>query len=650
MSESDPPTATNDETSGHEAAWREIDELMAWLDDLAKSTADVDAFRERLLSRTAAVLGGHAGSIWWRHRNSLDHVKSFPASDVGSRCEAVGMSQLIAEIAANREPLRYQIDSSEVLYLHPILDGDDPHDGCLGVLELSISANRDRDEISAILHAVSEVVAENHQRTAIRRLQETSVNVASINRFTSQVYSGSDLRTTSFALANAGRDFIGCDRLSVLLPDGSQYRVHAVSGVDTINARSQAIRNMERLAERTARIGEDFWHGRTNEELPGQLSSLVESVVDSNHCRRLGISPLQVTPESPPVAVLVIEYFSHGNTNDAHERIALAKQHATVALHRASCVDQVPLWHLWQRLQLRRTIRRLIKSGAFVAVAIVAMIALLLVPVGFYVDASGSLQPVTQRNIFAPARGEVCELLVEHGSHVEKGQPLLRIRSADIDQNVQDLQGKAKAARERLAAIRVTRLKGNLRLELAETHRLSAEQTALTLQLDSLDSQLAIARQQQDSLTIRSPFDGQVITWDVANRLQHRPVQPGDHLLTVANTDGDWNLEVEIPDNRVSHVVSWRDRQSADNEVRFRMEADPGQEFAGELSQISNTAASDNNDERYIPATVSVPQDDLPTSLRAGAPARVRINCGSRPLAFVWFHELLHSVQTTFLF
>ena len=109
--------------------------------------------------------------------------------------------------------------------------------------------------------------------------KEASINVASINHFTSQVYSGSDLRTTSFALANAGRDFIGCDRLSVLLPDGSKYRVHAVSGVDTINARSQAIRNMEQLAERTARVGEDFWYGRTKEELPGQLSSLVESAV-----------------------------------------------------------------------------------------------------------------------------------------------------------------------------------------------------------------------------------------------------------------------------------------------------------------------------------------------------------------------------------
>lgn len=650
MSESDPPTATNADPVDRDSAWREIDELMAHLDDLARSTPDVDAFRTRLLSRIVAALGGHAGSIWWRTSNSLDLVKSFPTTGHTSRCEAVGMSQLMAEVASSRKPLRYQIDSSEVLYLHPILDGPDRSDSCLGVLELSISAERDRGELPVVLDAVCEIVTENHQRTAIRRLQETSVDVASIDRFTAQVYSGSDLRTTSFALANAGRDFVACDRLSVLIRDGSEYRVHAVSGVDTINARSEAIRNIERLAERTTRVGEDFWYGRTKEELPGQLSSFVESVVDANHCRRLGVLPLQASPDSTPIAALVIEYFSAGNTNDAHERIAMAKQHATVALHKASCVEQVPLWNLWQRLQLRRTYRRLVKSGTLVALAVSAVIAVLLMPTSFNIDAAGSLQPVIQRNIFAPAHGEVCELLVEHGSHVKKGQPLLQVRSADIDQNVQDLQGKAKAARERLAAIRVTRLKGNTRVELVETHRLSAEQAALTTELDSLASQLTIARQQQESLTIRSPFDGQVITWDVAARLKHRPVQPGDHLLTIANTHGDWNLEVEIPDRRVSHVVSWRQRQSVDNEVRFRMEADPGHEFAGKLSHISNTAASDNSDERYIPAKVSVAQNDLPRSLRAGAPARVRINCGRRPLAFVWFHELIHSIQTTFLF
>ena len=57
--------------------------------------------------------------------------------------------------------------------------------------------------------------------------------------------------------------------------------------------------------------------------------------------------------------------------------------------------------------------------------------------------------------------------------------------------------------------------------------------------LKSLISQAKVFQAQIDDLEVRSPIDGQVVTWDLKNRLPiRRPVQKGGFLLRRGRYEG----------------------------------------------------------------------------------------------------------------
>ena len=52
-----------------------------------------------------------------------------------------------------------------------------------------------------------------------------------------------------------------------------------------------------------------------------------------------------------------------------------------------------------------------------------------------------------------------------------------------------------------------------------------------------------------------SPITGDVITWQVAEKLQLRPVEKGQLLMTVADPTKEWELEIHMPEDRMGAVA-----------------------------------------------------------------------------------------------
>ncbi len=75
----------------------------------------------------------------------------------------------------------------------------------------------------------------------------------------------------------------------------------------------------------------------------------------------------------------------------------------------------------------------------------------------------------------------------------------------------------------------------------ATTLELSALERELQESLKSQDEQMVIVRQAIASLDVRSPIDGQVISWNPLEGLERRPVQQGQKLMTVASQAGEAN-------------------------------------------------------------------------------------------------------------
>ena len=80
----------------------------------------------------------------------------------------------------------------------------------------------------------------------------------------------------------------------------------------------------------------------------------------------------------------------------------------------------------------------------------------------------------------------------------------------------------------------------------------------------SSKERIEILNEQIELMNIRSPQDGVITTWEARKTLMGRPVEIGQELLQVAAEEGDWILEVEVPDDDMGPVLAAQSKLEAD--------------------------------------------------------------------------------------
>ena len=136
-----------------------------------------------------------------------------------------------------------------------------------------------------------------------------------------------------------------------------------------------------------------------------------------------------------------------------------------------------------------------------------------------------------------------------------------------------------------------------------------------------------------------------VITWDLEDRLQRRPVKRGQVLLTVADVRGPWILELQVPDRYVNYVLGAQQSLRPDLDVTFMLATDPGVSYSGRLKRFAT--ASEPNETQQLAATAWVALErDAPPDPRPGAGVTARIYCGRRAIGYVWLHDLIATVRS----
>ncbi|MGD9635412.1 MAG: HlyD family efflux transporter periplasmic adaptor subunit, partial [Pirellulales bacterium] len=166
-------------------------------------------------------------------------------------------------------------------------------------------------------------------------------------------------------------------------------------------------------------------------------------------------------------------------------------------------------------------------------------------------------------------------------------------------------------------------------------------------QLANLTAELKLLNGQRDELVVRSPIAGRVLTWDLSNRLAARPVERGEVLLTVADLSADWQLELDVADDRIGHVLAAQSLQENDAlPVEFQLHS-ADSTYSGHVEKIGMTASVDTREPSaarpMVEVTVAFDKQELGDAqqdLRPGVTARAEIDCGRRPLGYVWFHDV----------
>jgi multidrug efflux pump subunit AcrA (membrane-fusion protein) len=504
----------------------------------------------------------------------------------------------------------------------------------------------------------------------LRRRQQDDNYRLQLLRLSTEAHRQLELQETAYVVANEGRRVIGCDRLHVVAGRGRKSRLIATSGVSRPEPRSGAVRRLEQLSELVRRSDEAAIYVDGNCDGLPPVAEALERHAEESHARQIAAIPLRRLPDRAsddesaaaarkrrrrhdrPTFVLVAEQFDARHDGFPRERLVEVAEVCVTALYNAEQVGRLPLgWLLRPLGEAMHWVGTHVSRAVLVIAAIAAgAAALVSVPADFRIESPGTLQPVVRRDVFAPRGGIVDQVLAAHGADVAAGQPLVRLRDPALDLELKRVDGELETAQRQIDAVRATRTNRQVRdANPIDGYRLSAEERELQQRLANLRRERELLNREREALVVLSPIAGSVLSWDIAQRLSARPVARGEVLATVADLSADWQLELSVPDDRIGYVLAAQQEIRPDLPVRFRLSSDDRELHSGRIAEVSQTADVNavGRDASPSPTVlVKVALDDGQLSeaasgaLRPGVSARAQIECGRRPLGYVWLHDV----------
>jgi len=654
---------TRQSTIPSEANWQQVDQLLAAVAEFSRSKLPPDEFARQGLAQIAGSLGAASARYW-----TIDEQNQIFALVADVRPDAADCPTFVLDDPIRKANLESVLRTKCAQWTSiaaegaPIPAGDNwsalgspvkLDDDCIGVIEI-LRETRGRPEsnpwILDVLASVAELYADYFRQRQLERLSERDNWWRRLGSFAVAIHRSLDLTATAYTIANDGRPLLDCDRLSVLAPREGGCRVIAVSGAAMCDRRSEGVKLLERLAVAVAAGGSELYYDGPAERLAPQIHEPLMAYLDASGAKSLVVLPLNRAAEpeqagSSLAGMLVVEQFTRGLDSALKERLPLVAEHSASALASALVFQQIPWPALLVRDHWRRWTRGRSRTKLGLYAAAVVSVLSWIIPAQFEIEARGELQPRIRREIFAPDDAVVEELKVDHDDRVQAGEVLAVLRNPELDLEFKRIAGERETARKRLAAVQSARVEMAVESagHPAGTARLSGEEAGLIESLSSLERQYQLLEEQQAALSIRSPIAGRVLTWNLPQLLQSRPIQRGQVLMTVADPSGPWMLELHLADKRVGRLLDAQEGREEKLHVTYVLATDPAREHAGRIDSVAASVEPALSDEPSVLVTVAIDGSQL-AHARPGAGATGRIQCGYRPIAYVWLHDLIDSV------
>ncbi len=491
-------------------------------------------------------------------------------------------------------------------------------------------------------------VAEEHNRW-----------LSAIEQYCREVYAAGSARETAAAIANAGLRPTAAERVAVMRGRGRDGRILAFSGQESFERRTPVVRRLESLAAAVTRYGLPFRGRRDGDPetdtgglpTPAVIGRAWQAYAQESHAQAVVILPLAV-PQPPPAqaaggptalaplprdevtGALILEWFDgEPQLTPWARRWDVVADHAALALQRFQPRGGGLLG------VLKRSSGRLVRWLVMLGVLASIVAALVLVPYEFAIHSRGAVQPVVRRDVFSPSDGEVAGVTVRHGQRVTAGEVLVELGNDALDYQLQQTLAQLRQARTTIETVQ--KQLHDPRLPATNRAELIARLTAAEEQQVNLQEQRGLLIARRERLVAKSPIEGQVITWNVAETLMARPVKEGQVLLTVADGEGPWQLEIPMAEDRLGELLRAQDQASSPLDVEFILATDPHTAHRGRVERVAERAELDDELRNTVLVIVAFDKSRLPRELlRPGASATVKIHCGERPLGEVLFHDL----------
>ncbi|MFM8274993.1 MAG: hypothetical protein ACKODX_22050 [Gemmata sp.] len=580
-----------------------------------------------------------------------------------------------------------------------------PDKQSLGILEVFQDATHDPRIYPTFLNYTFQMAgyaSQYHNFSNARVAAGVEKTYAQVEAFARQIHTSLNPTEVAYHVANEGRKLIECDRLCVgIRHDRSRVTVEAVSGADVVEKASTHVRSLRRLMEAVLHWGEPLtFKGEKDAGLPPAVAHALDDYLHESQPKLLIVQPCRDDREKdakkPARAVLVMECFNPPEqTEPLLQRFEVVTRHAAPALYNAAELHRVPLKFLWWPIaRIQEGIggkRRFIAASAAVLLALLvgAMIA---VPAPLRMEAKGQMLPVEIAKIYPPREGVVKEIRVKPGQYVDPNFEVVALYSeglADeynrargewveqsglVDHYAKQLQpaGLSKEERNRIAADKAV-AEGRAKKALGDMEALDAQYNKLNNRPNSRGQ--ANPAGPGHFRAIAPDFDTRLARvagrsrWEVLNddrreNLLGRTMRPNEELLRLGNLEGDWQVELKIPQRNVGQVLkAFADptlhkteddprkgkRKYLDVDVLLSSQTDTsylGRLYRDDVGQeaVPNKNEHDENEPvvtAYVKLNVKGIPDDrwVPRNhFVTGLEARTRIRCGNHALGYTLFH------------
>jgi len=484
---------------------------------------------------------------------------------------------------------------------------------------------------------------------------------------------------SGFLLANGLKSYLNVDRVTLIEQTGTQMRTLAVSGQVTFNRRANVVRYTERLAQVVLKSGEALWFDGDQEELAKPIQKAVRKYIDESLVQSFALLPI-VERQQPVFASeeqALIELVNPGRTDIRKIRGAVLVESIQNPIDRSKMEAQweqarpqvennfnnakqhsdmfmLPLILLMTKFfaLFRGHTRRTAWGLTLTAAVLIA--AGFLIQTDFKVRCEGYLQPEKMHHVFVGKDGVVTQVLAKEGQQVAAGQPLMILQNRELELELANLTGELKEKKQQHEHMIFRRLSHSEDSPEQTSSDLSyhemAEQTGLlSKQIASLEKRLALKQKQIDSLSVRAPFAGQVMGWNVDRKFLNRPLEQGVRLFSVAKVNNKRLLELKVPDQRSGYVQNaYRKSDSKEKnlQVEFSIASFPDQQYEAEVTHI-NPGLEQDTDLGYVLPVEAIPTSELPEGLRAGIPVVAKVECGRKSFIYCKTYEFVDWMHRT---
>ncbi len=683
----------------------QIRKLVAEIADLAESDIQPNEFYVEFLNRSVAAVAATGGAFWMMDGKGglrlqyqvefgvtglMDgRVKTAPHDALLGCMLQASQSQIIPPSAVIEGVPQAFNPTEFALIIAPLMVDKQ----VVGLLEILMDPTRRAAQQKSTLRFVSDLcdlAATYLKNRQMRQMMSQQRLWNQLEGFTHQIHGSLDLKETAYAVVNDGKRLVACDRLTVALKIAGRTMVEAVSGQEVVEQRSNLVRELTRLCKVVIRSGEDLLYTGNTDGLAPDIRDALEMYVDESGSKVVVVTLLHKpetigeegtdnkTKEKVPFGCLVAEQIGDELApTDMHARTEVVSRHASTALwnsHEHHKIFMKPVlkalgspWRMFRG-------RTLAKIGAGLAAVLVFVAAMAFIPCTLTIEGHGSLLPEERHKIYAPLAGIVGEVLVDHDARVKKGDVLIKLDSYELQKELKGLMADMEKAKTQTLSLGIQMEKLGRGQDEQEQFQVKAQLAEAKITAKSSKERIEILNEQIELMNVRSPQDGVITTWEARKNLMGRPVEIGTELLQVAAEDGDWILEVEVPDDDMGPILAAQSKLDQDiKEGRkkvgtplgayFVTMTDPEHRYEGYVVRIAPGAETMAESEQYknrhiVKVTIgfseAVRQDYLVRNevkvMRPGAEVRARVNCGGTSLAYYLLRKPIQVFYESVLF